>query len=68
MVIKPVNQSNLKTTNEIEFKCKRCGCFGKMYFENFLINTDSVEVVKKELKNLNCPKCGGFLLEKIILD
>jgi Zn finger protein HypA/HybF involved in hydrogenase expression len=68
MVIKPVNISNLKTTKEIEFKCKNCGVSGKMYFENLIIDVDDEEMVKNQLRGLNCPKCGNDLLDVIVLE
>jgi Zn finger protein HypA/HybF involved in hydrogenase expression len=67
MVIKPVNISNLKTTKEIEFKCKNYRVSGKMYFENLIIDTDNKEIIKDELKGLNCPKCGKEILDDILL-
>jgi len=68
MTIKPINESFLKTTKEIEFKCNFCGVYGKMYFENIVINTDAKEDIERDLKNLSCPRCGKNLLDEIILN
>lgn len=68
MVIKPINISNFKSTKEIEFKCNKCGCSGVMYFENIIIDVDNEKIIKDQLRNLYCPKCGDTnLLDEIIL-
>lgn len=68
MVIKLINISNLKTTKEIEFKCNKCGCSGVMYFENIIIDVDNEKIIRGQLINLYCPKCGdNNLLDEIIL-
>jgi predicted RNA-binding Zn-ribbon protein involved in translation (DUF1610 family) len=67
MVIKPINISNSKTTKEIEFKCKNCGLFGKMYFENLIIDADNEEIIKNQIRGLNCPKCGKELMDEVLL-
>jgi DNA-directed RNA polymerase subunit M/transcription elongation factor TFIIS len=67
MVIKPINISNLKTTKEIEFKCKNCGLSGEMYFENLIIDVDNEETIRNQLRGLTCYKCGKDLLDDVIL-
>ncbi|GIW67006.1 MAG: hypothetical protein KatS3mg095_0904 [Candidatus Parcubacteria bacterium] len=67
MAIKPINISNLKTTNQVEFKCKNCNKWGQIIFDDILLDVDNEEIIKNQLRNLICPFCGKDLLDEILL-
>ena len=59
-MIKPIEISQIQTTNKVYFECSKCRLKNTLIFNNRIINVDS----KSDLEELNqepCPNCNQLL-------
>jgi DNA-directed RNA polymerase subunit RPC12/RpoP len=60
-MIKPINISPLNTTNQLEYKCEKCGNSEIIEFIGSIVNVDNDGNSIEPLEDYECQKCGGKL-------
>ncbi len=60
-MIKPINITQLDTTNTLEYKCDKCGKAGTLILNGSIINVDRKGNPKESLEDYECPECGSKL-------
>jgi hypothetical protein len=60
-MIKPINISSLNTTNQLEYRCEKCGDFGTINLVGSIVNIGDDGNPIEPLDDYDCQKCGEKL-------